>query len=153
MPVRSGTCRCSGKELYRCVTARADAVFELVEAVLCADGPVRSLPELSVVGERRRGHGSVYAALDRGRIDVGRLRQTLARVPLPDGRLVLAVDITCWLRPEAHTCPAADLVSHLRTGQEHTSDDPGLAVLGGVRTRDRPQFLDRAAGCGPFGTR
>nr|WP_158675563.1 transposase [Nocardia stercoris] len=29
-------------------------------------------------------------------------------MPLPraaDGRLVLAVDITCRLRPEAHTCP------------------------------------------------
>ncbi len=96
------------QEMYRCVTARADAVFELVDAVLCADGPVRSLPELSLLAEHRRGHGSVYAALDRGRIDVERLRRALTAVPLPraaDGRLVLAVDITCWLRPEAHTCP------------------------------------------------
>jgi hypothetical protein len=96
------------QEFYRCLTARADAVFELADAVLCADGPVRSLPELSLVGEHRRGHGSVYAALDRGRIEVDRLRRALAAVPLPraaDGRLVLAVDITCWLRPEAHTCP------------------------------------------------
>nr|WP_305781659.1 NF041680 family putative transposase [Nocardia miyunensis] len=96
------------QELYRCVTARSDAVFDLVEAVLCADGPVRSLPELSLVGEHRRGHGSVYAALENGRIDVARLRRALASVPLPraaDGRLVLAVDITCWLRPETHTCP------------------------------------------------
>ena len=23
----------------------------------------------------------------------------------PDGRLVLAVDLTCWLRPDAHTSP------------------------------------------------
>ncbi len=90
------------------MTTRADAVFELVDAVLCADGPVRSLPELSLLAEHRRGHGSVYAALDRGRIDVERLRRALAAVPLPraaDGRLVLAVDITCWLGPEAHTCP------------------------------------------------
>ncbi|MFQ6332160.1 NF041680 family putative transposase [Nocardia sp. CWNU-33] len=96
------------QEFYRCLTARADAVFEVTDAVLCADGPVRSLPELSLVGEHRRGHGSVYAALDRGRIEVARLRRALASVPLPraaDGRLVLAVDITCWLRPEAHTCP------------------------------------------------
>ncbi|WP_219823198.1 transposase [Nocardia nova] len=50
----------------------------------------------------------MYAALDRGRIDTDRPRRALAAVPLPraaDGRLVLAVDITCWLRPEAHTCP------------------------------------------------
>jgi hypothetical protein len=30
-------------ELYRCLTARADALFELADAVLCADGPVRVL--------------------------------------------------------------------------------------------------------------
>ncbi|WP_280351863.1 NF041680 family putative transposase [Nocardia abscessus] len=96
------------QELYRCLSRRADAVFDVVDAVLCADGPVRSLPELSLVGEHRRGHGSVYAALDRGRIDIARLRRALVSVPLPraaDGRLVLAVDITSWLRPEAHTCP------------------------------------------------
>ncbi|MET9031007.1 transposase [Nocardia sp. NPDC004168] len=96
------------QELYRCLPRRADAVFDVVDAVLCADGPVRSLPELSLVGEHRRGHGSVYAALDRGRIDIARLRRALVSVPLPraaDGRLVLAVDITSWLRPEAHTCP------------------------------------------------
>lgn len=40
------------RELYRCLTRRADAVFDVVDAVLCTDGPVRSLPELSLVGER-----------------------------------------------------------------------------------------------------
>ncbi|WP_203218302.1 transposase [Nocardia brasiliensis] len=90
------------------MTTGPDAVFELVDAVLCADGPVRSLPELSLVAEHRRGHGSAYVALDRGRIDVERPRRALAAVPLPraaDDRLVLAVDITSWLRPEARTCP------------------------------------------------
>ena len=29
------------RELYRCFTARADALFELADAVLYADGPVR----------------------------------------------------------------------------------------------------------------
>jgi hypothetical protein len=86
---------------------RADALFELTEAVLCADGPVRSVAELSLAGEHRRGHGSGYAALARGRADIDRLRTALSAVTLPraaDGRLVLAVDVTCWLRPEAHTC-------------------------------------------------
>jgi hypothetical protein len=31
------------QELYHCLTARADAFFELADAVLCTDGPVRSL--------------------------------------------------------------------------------------------------------------
>ncbi|MFG1723223.1 transposase, partial [Micromonospora chalcea] len=93
-------------EFHGCLTARGDALFELADALLCGDAPVRSLVELSLVGEHRRGHGSLYAALNRGRIDIGRLRTAVAAVPLPraaDGRIVLAVDVTCWLRPEAHT--------------------------------------------------
>ncbi|MGW1225550.1 transposase, partial [Streptomyces sp. NPDC002530] len=82
-------------EFYSCLTARSDALFELADAVLCGDGPVRSLAELSLVGEHRRGHGGLYAALAQGRVDAGRMRRALASVPLPrsvDGRLVLAVD-------------------------------------------------------------
>jgi hypothetical protein len=94
------------QEFYRCLTSRADAMFELTDAVPCAD--VRSLAELSLVAEHRRGHGSAYAAVIDGRVDVERLRTALAGVSLPraaDGRLVLAVDITSSLRPEAHTSP------------------------------------------------
>jgi hypothetical protein len=36
------------REFYECVTARADAVFELTDAVLCADGPVRSFVQLPI---------------------------------------------------------------------------------------------------------
>lgn len=50
------------RELYHCVTARTDAVFELIDAMLCAGGPVRPLPELSLVAGHRRGHGSVGIA-------------------------------------------------------------------------------------------
>jgi hypothetical protein len=46
-------------EFYASLTARADALFELTDAVLCADGPVRSLVELSLVGAHRRGHGAM----------------------------------------------------------------------------------------------
>jgi DDE superfamily endonuclease len=91
---------------YDCLTARADALFELTDAVLCAEGPVTTLVDLSLVAEHRRGHGALYDALNHGRIEVDRLRVTLVGVPLPraaDGRLVLAVDISAWLRPEAPT--------------------------------------------------
>jgi hypothetical protein len=85
-------------EFHRCLTARADALFELADAVLCGDTPVRSLVELSLSGQHRRGHGALYAALNRGRIDVDRLRTALSAVPVPraaGGRIVLAVDVTC----------------------------------------------------------
>lgn len=58
--------------------------------------------------EHRRGHGTLYAGLNRGQVDVARLRRVLAGVPLPratDGRLVLAVDVSPWLRPDAGTVP------------------------------------------------
>src|SRR5204862_5547883 len=111
-----------------CLAARADAVFELADAVLCADGPVRSLAELSLVGEHRRGHGSLYAALARGRLDVARLRTALSAVALPraaDGRLVLAVDITCWLRPDAHTSPERILCHTYGRGKDQHIMVPG----------------------------
>jgi hypothetical protein len=114
------------REFYQFLTARADAVFELADAVLCSDGPVRSLAELSLVGEHRRGHGSLYAALDRGRLDVERLRAALAALPLPraaDGRLVLAVDVTCWLRPDAHTSPERILCHTYGRGKDQHNHD------------------------------
>jgi hypothetical protein len=79
-------------------------LFELCDAVLCAPGPVTSLPELSLAGVHRRGHGSTYAALADGRLDVARLRMALASLVLPrasDGQLRLAVDVTPWPRPDA----------------------------------------------------
>ncbi|MEU2718536.1 transposase [Streptomyces sp. NPDC007205] len=74
---------CFRGEFYSCLTARPDALFELADAVLCGDGPVRSLPELSLVGEHRCGHGGLYSAVARGRIDASRLRRVLASVSLP----------------------------------------------------------------------
>jgi DDE superfamily endonuclease len=94
------------QEFYRSLTARADALFELTDAMLCADGPVRSLVELTLVGEHRRGHGAMYDALNRGRVEPERLRRSVSSLPLPrtaDGRIVLAVDVSPWLRSDAPT--------------------------------------------------
>lgn len=93
-------------DFYGCLTARADALFELTDALLCADGPVRSLVDLTLTAEHRRGHGALYDALNCGRIEVDRLRAELAGLPLPrtdDGRIVLAVDVSPWLRSDAPT--------------------------------------------------
>ena len=88
------------------MTARADALFELSDAVLCADGPVRSLVELTLLAEHRRGHVAMYDALGQGRVAPQRIRRALAAGPLPratDGRIVLAVDVSPWLRSDAPT--------------------------------------------------
>lgn len=97
---------------YTCLTARRDELFELV---LCADGPVKSPVGLTLVPEHRRGHGALYGALNRGRIDAERLGTLLAGLPLPrfeGGRLVLAVDVSPWLRSDA-PCSADRLFCHV----------------------------------------
>ncbi|MFI6056427.1 NF041680 family putative transposase [Streptomyces violascens] len=108
LPDAIGQLSCFRTELYACLTARGDALFELADAVLCSDGPVRSLVDLALAPEHRRGHGGLYGGLNQGRIDIGRLRRAVTALPLPkaaDGRLVLAVDVSPWLRPDAATCP------------------------------------------------
>jgi hypothetical protein len=73
--------------LHGCLASRADALFELADAVACAGGPVTSLVQLCLEPEFRRGHGALYDALSAGRIDDERLfcllTQTLT--PLVDG--------------------------------------------------------------------
>jgi DDE superfamily endonuclease len=94
--------------VYRSLARWPDALFELADAVLCTPGPVTSLPELSLLGVHRRGHGSTYAALADGRVDMDRLRMALAGLDLPrggDGQLRLAVDVTPWPRPDAECSP------------------------------------------------
>jgi DDE superfamily endonuclease len=96
------------RELHACFTTRADALFELCDAVLCADGPVKTLVGLSLAPEHRRGHGALYDAVNAGRVEVARLRWSLAALPLaawPDGRIRLAADVSNWLRPDAPCSP------------------------------------------------
>jgi hypothetical protein len=52
-----------------CLHRRGDALFELADAFLAADGADPSPAHLSFQASHRRGWGSLYAALDRGRID------------------------------------------------------------------------------------
>jgi hypothetical protein len=66
------------QSLYECLGARADALFELADAVLCADHAVTSLVRLCLEPEFTRGHGALYDALAAGRIDDEKLFSLLA---------------------------------------------------------------------------
>jgi hypothetical protein len=73
-------------ELHGCFSRRADALFELGDALLCTQG-FGSLPHLSLEAVHQRGWGSAYAALARGEIDAERLRDLLAgSLPAADHR-------------------------------------------------------------------
>ena len=97
-----------GGELFRCFGTYRDTLAEVCDAVLCKQDRVHMAAELSLEPECRRGHGAVYKALNRGQVQVARLRWALAALPLPawgDGRIRLAVDVSNWLRPDAATSP------------------------------------------------
>lgn len=113
---------------YGCLTGRRDALFELSDAVLCADGPVVTLPELSLVAEHRRGHGALYEGLNQGRIAEDDGRDVLARQSLPrcdDGRIVLGIDVSNWLRPDAATSPDRLFCHTYGRGKGHAQMIPG----------------------------
>jgi hypothetical protein len=111
--------------LYGCLTARADALFELCDAVLCADHAVTSLVQLCLEPEFSRGHGALYDALAAGRIDDEKLSCLLA------AELPLAVD-----GPEAREWIA-----------EHDVTDRGLLeqALAGLPAGDAAQVRDACA--------
>jgi hypothetical protein len=99
-----GVLRRFREDLRDCMTQRGDALFEAMDAMLCAHGPVQSPVELSVEPEFRRGHGSVYDALAHGKIDTARLRRVLvdAVAPSRPGEpLLFAIDTTPLARPDA----------------------------------------------------
>ena len=91
--------------LYSCFSRWGDALFELTDAMLCAPGRIASVPSLSLEPEFSRSHGSLYKALDKGRIDEERLRRLLVANRPTDWPLVFAVDASTWARSDAETSP------------------------------------------------
>jgi hypothetical protein len=110
-------------ELHACFTRRADALFELGDALLCTPA-IASVAHLSLEPTHRRGWGSSYAALVRGRIDTERLRDVLVAC-LPDvDPLVFAVDVTTWPRCDAECSPARGYYYH---PSRHSAGQPIIA--------------------------
>ena len=90
---------------HRCAWRWGDALFELADATLCAPGAVGSVPALSLEPVFRRSHGSLYKALERGRIDEDRLRRLLVAHRPTSWPLVFAVDASTWDRCDAECSP------------------------------------------------
>jgi DDE superfamily endonuclease len=113
--------------LYECLHPRGDALFELTDAILTADGALPSPVHLSLQAPHRRGWGSLYAALFRGRIDDEALRKLLARHPLAcaEGEpSVYAVDASVWPRCDAEASPERGYYYH---PSRHSAGQPIVA--------------------------
>jgi hypothetical protein len=112
------------RSLYECLHRRGDALFELADAILAADA-VPSPVHLSLEASHRRGWGSLYAALDRGRIDAQALRRMLARHPLTASETsVYAVDASVWPRCDAECSPERGYYYH---PSRHSAGQPIVA--------------------------
>ena len=142
------------REFYACLTARADALFELADAVLCADGPVTLAGRAVAGAEHRRGHGALYDALNHG---PGRARPAApgagvaAAARAADGRIVLAVDVSPWLRPDAATSPDRLFCHVYGRGKGSAQMIPGWPYSFVAALETGPHLLDRGAGRGPAG--
>jgi hypothetical protein len=115
------------RSFYECFRHRRDALFELADAILSADGAAPSPAHLSLQASHRRGWGSLYAALGRGRIDDETLRKLLARHPLASTEgepSVYAVDTSVWARCDAETSPERGYYYH---PSKHSAGQPIVA--------------------------
>ena len=113
------------RSLYECFHPRGDALFELTDAILTADSAVPSPVHLSLQSSHRRGWGSLYAALWRGRLDAEALRGLLARHPLIASETpVYAVDVSVWPRCDAECSPERGFYYH---PSRHSAGQPIVA--------------------------
>jgi DDE superfamily endonuclease len=113
------------RSFYECFHRRKDALFELTDAILTADGTAPSPAHLSLQVAHRRGWGSLYAALDRGRIGAQALRRLLARHPLAGSETpVYAVDVSVWDRCDAECSPERGFYYH---PSRHSAGQPIVA--------------------------
>ncbi|MBA2346437.1 MAG: transposase [Rubrobacter sp.] len=138
------------RSFYECLHRRSDALFELADAILTADSAVPSPVHLSLQTPHRRGWGSLYAALNRGRIDAETLRDLLAQNPLAAGVAdeppVYAVDVSVWPRCDAECSPQRGYYYH---PSRHSAGQPIVAGWGlpvHRPTRLPPRELDRPDG-------
>jgi len=116
------------RSFYECLHRRADALFELADAVLTSEAAVPSPAHLSLQASHRRGWGSLYAALRWGRIDAEAMRDLLVRHPLAVGSTdeppVYAVDTSVWPRCDAETSPQRGFYYH---PSRHSAGQPIVA--------------------------
>ncbi len=111
--------------LYDCLHRRSDALFELTDALLAADASPSPV-HLSLQAPHRRGWGSLYAALRRGRIDAEALRGLFAGHPLAGSGAtpVFAVDVSVWDRSDAESSPERGYYYH---PSRHSAGQPIVA--------------------------
>ena len=111
-------------DFYDCLGSWADALFELTDAVLCAPGPVSSVPALSLGPTFGRSFGSLYKALSKGEVRSGEARELLVRYRPEGWPAVFGVDASTWERCDAETSPERGFY---HSASKHSAGQPIVA--------------------------
>jgi len=118
-------CRRFRADLYGCLTRRADALFELADTLVAGEAvATASPPHLSLEPAFRRGWGSTYGALRRGRINEAAVRDLLAAWRPAGWPAVFAVDASSWARCDAECSPERGYYHH---PSRHSNGQPIVA--------------------------
>ncbi|MFH0750281.1 MAG: NF041680 family putative transposase [Chloroflexota bacterium] len=119
------TLRSFRQGLYGCLTRRVDASFELADTLVAGEAMATAPPpHLSLESAFRRGWGSTYGALRRGRIAEEALRDLLAAWRPADWPAVFAVDASSWPRCDAECSPGRGYYHH---PSRHSAGQPIVA--------------------------
>ena len=110
--------------LYDCLSRWPDALFELTDATLETQGPVGSVPSLSLEPVFRRSHGSLYRSLADGEVDAEAVRDLLVAHRPTAWPAVFAVDASTWERCDAECSPERGFY---HSASKHSAGQPIVA--------------------------
>ncbi len=102
---------------------RADALSNVIDGALTA-GLVPSFAYLSLQSAHQRGHGSLYAALAKGRMEIEGVRRLVANTLPKTDRPVYAIDTSTYIRGDAETSPERGVYYH---SSRHSAGKPVVA--------------------------
>ena len=123
--VEHAACSAFRASLYGCLTRRADALFELADTLVAGHAVATAPPpHLSLEPAFRRGWGSTYGALRRGRIAEAAVRDLLAATRPASWPAVFAVDASSWARCDAECSPERGYYHH---PSRHSAGQPIVA--------------------------
>jgi DDE superfamily endonuclease len=100
------------QEIYGCFERAADALFNIVDALL-TETQAHTFPELSLSPWFQRRWCSPYEAFEDGRIDQERLRRVFVKYllrPAEEEQVWLGIDASTIERPESQTSPDRTVV-------------------------------------------
>ena len=112
------------QKVYAAFGLRADALFEIMDAVLSAPA-IETPAHLSLAPSFQRKWGSVYDALNAGTIDFAAVEHLVADYPLDTESDWYAIDTSVWPRCDAETSPERGYYHH------HSRQSNGQPIVAG----------------------